>query len=120
MKWITALLCAAAAVWTAWQSYHIAVAGAANDIPQLEGDAGGGIVFAALCLIAAILMLWRPLIAVAALTLAALITVLTGFLYEDSTMYLWGAAAVVLAILAAFAHRQWRARREMSGLHFYR
>jgi hypothetical protein len=120
MKWITALLCAAVAVWTAWQSYHIAVVGTTNGIPQLEGDGGGGILFAGLCLLAAVALLWRPVISVILLTLAAMVIVLTGFLYEDSTMYLWGAAAVVLAILGAVTHRQWRMRREMSGLHFYR
>lgn len=120
MKWITALLCLAVAVWTFWQSYQIASAGVLNNIPQLQGDGGGGLVFAVLCVAAALFTLWRPWIAVVVLVVNALTIILVGFLFGDSTVYLWAGAALVLAILSAVAHRQWRMRREMSGLHFYR
>jgi hypothetical protein len=120
MKIAVAILSALLAVFAAIQSYTIAYVGTANQIPQLEGDGGGGIVFAALCLLAAILVLWRPIISMWLYGLALVVILLTGYLYEDRAMWLWGAAALVLGILSWVAHRAWKMRRETSGLHFYR
>ncbi len=115
MKIITGMkvaVCAVAslfAVYVADQSYLIAHTGAMYQIPQLEGDGGGGIVVAALCVIGAGLVFIRLWAADVAFVLAALIALLVGLSYQDNVTAWWSVAPIALLCSLIFMVRlPWR------------
>ncbi len=102
MKVITSMkvaVCAIAslfAIYVADQSYLIAHAGAMYQIPQLEGDGGGGIVVAALCAIGAGLVFIRLWAADAAFVLSALIALMVGLSFQDNVTAWWSVVPALL------------------------
>ena len=85
-------------LYVAFQAMLIASNGALYQIPQLEGDGGGGLIFALLCLIAGFLTWLRPRIAAAVFLVAAAVTVLVGLIYQDRIEMFWCAVPLVCAI----------------------
>lgn len=85
------------AIYVTEQSYLIAHTGAMYQIPQLEGDGGGGILVATFCAIGAGLVFFRLWAADAAFILAALIALMAGLSFQDSATAWWSIAPALLA-----------------------
>ncbi|MDQ0188710.1 hypothetical protein JI721_13055 [Alicyclobacillus cycloheptanicus] len=105
LKWITAIVTCLFALYTALQAMQIASAGAVNQIPQLEGDGGGGMVFALLCFIAGVLCMLKPIIALFCYTLTVLAGVVVGIIYDDPVLWMWAGGALILTGCCYASHR---------------
>jgi uncharacterized membrane protein len=99
---LAALVAAVFAVYAGYQSLLISEAGAAYQIPQLEGDGGGGMIFAFLCFIGALVYLIRPVISIPFFILSAVTGLLAGFLYNDPVMWVWAIVSSVFAFIAFY------------------
>ncbi|QSO54289.1 hypothetical protein JZ785_11270 [Alicyclobacillus curvatus] len=115
MKLLAAVLTFVFGVYSGIQSYRIAAAGAAQQIPQLQGDGGGGLVFALVCVIAAVVVLKRPSIGVWLLSGAAVIAGFVGLSFGDPSMYWWAIAALALAVLDFVIHRMLKSTKHRYG-----
>lgn len=109
MKWFIGGGAILFAIYAAGQAIVIIQAGVTNQIPQLIGDGGGGMVFAALCFAAGVVCLFKPVVSVPLFGLCMLSGILTGFVYDDPTMWIWSAATFVLGGVSYAWHR-WRKR----------
>lgn len=85
------------ALYTAYEAYQIAHAGAVLGIAQLAGDGGGGLVYTLISALAAITLLRFARIGGSLFLVAALCAVWVGLLYEDHALFWWAAVSVVLA-----------------------
>ena len=99
MKIAICVMACAFAVFVAAQSYLIAHMGALYQIPQLEGDGGGGMLVAVLCMIGGGLIFFRLWAADTAFLLAALTALLVGLSFQDSTTAWWSIAPFLFACL---------------------
>ncbi len=115
MKILAAVLTFVLGVYSGIQSYRIAAAGAAQQIPQLQGDGGGGLVFALLCIVAAVVALKRPSIGVWVLACATILVGFVGLSFGDASMYWWAVAALALAVFDFVIHRILKSTRHRYG-----
>lgn len=115
MRILLTVLSAVLGIYTGIQSYRIAAAGATQQIPQLQGDGGGGLVFAALCVIGAVLILKRPLFAAAALLFAALLVSFVALSFGDLVIFWWALAALCLSVCSYVVHRLSKSIRHRYG-----
>lgn len=99
MKYIVGVLAFAFAIYTGIQSYMIAQIGIVNQIPQLEGDGGGGVVFTALLVLIGILALFKPFLAVFLFVFSALLSLLVGLTYQDPVTMYWSIGPFLLSLL---------------------
>lgn len=83
------------ALFTGWESYEIAHMGVLMTNAQLEGDGGGGLVFAIVCFFAAIVLFYKPLWSTILYFISAIFVILVGVFYQDMSMLIWSALAVV-------------------------
>lgn len=104
MKILLSVASLVLASFAGFQSLQIAQAGAANQIPQLEGDGGGGMAFAVLLFLSGLILLWKPLWAAFAFAVSAIVILSVGLIYQDNVMLWWTAAPVLLGGLGLFAH----------------
>lgn len=102
MRIFVLLVSSAFAVYAAFQSWTIAQAGVTYQIPQLEGDGGAGFVFAVICLLAAILVFFRPLVSLGFYILAALGIAFVAFEFQDRIEFSWSLGAIVLGALTIY------------------
>ncbi|QQE81012.1 hypothetical protein [Alicyclobacillus sp. SO9] len=100
LKVIISILTGLFVAYTVWQSYLIASTGALYHIPQLEGDGGGGLVFAGLCFIAGVALFIRPILSAVIYVLAALVISFIAVAFQDSIDFLWTLIALSLGTLA--------------------
>jgi hypothetical protein len=113
MKITVAVLSVAFSVYVAIQSYVIAEAGATYQVVQLEGDGGGGLVFALLCIIAGLLVFVRPLLSAGTFILASVMALGVGILYGDNAMLLWAVVPVALTAVNVYLHIALRRKRRL-------
>lgn len=113
MKFLIGALTVLFGAYAAHQSYSIAYAGALNQIPQLEGDGGGGLIFSALMVCAALIGLLSPLWSSILFLASMVIAVLVGSFYQDPVMLWWSALPLLLAVLNLLAPRRSRKRRRL-------
>jgi hypothetical protein len=99
------------ALFTGYQSFVIASAGAVNEIPQLEGDGGGGLTLSVICMLAAILSFIKPVWSIPFFILSTLVCLITGYIYEDNLIYIWAAGTVALTVLSYVLHRLLRNKK---------
>lgn len=104
MKYIAGVAALALAIYAGIQSYLIAQVGILNQIPQLEGDGGGGVAFAVLCFITAILVLFKPMVSVILFVVSALLALLVGLTYQDPIPMYWSLGPLVLAAAIVVNH----------------
>ncbi len=118
MRILGAFLTMVLAIYSGVQSYRIAAAGAVQQIPQLQGDGGGGLVFAVLCLIGAVVLLKRPFIATWILAVATVLVAFVGLSFGDPAMYWWSGITLVLTVYTFMQHRLLkRQQNDRYGLH---
>ncbi len=110
MRWLIEVCALALALYTGFQSILISQIGFNNQIPQLEGDGGGGIIFAFLTFLAAIIYLIKPTLAIIIFLLSTIVSAFSSFLFGDSVILLWSAGTVILAFLCYLANRISRRR----------
>lgn len=103
MKYLIALAAIGLAIYTGVQSYLIAQVGIVNQIPQLVGDGGGGMVVTALCALAGLLALFKTLPAAVLFVLSTLTAILVGLTYQDPTTLLWAVGPFVFAVAILFS-----------------
>lgn len=115
LKTMTGVFTILFALYAGWQSIAIAQAGVLHKIPQLEGDGGGALLFAAACAIAGIVTLVRPVFAIPIYALSVLTGLLVGVFYQDFMLWFWSAAACLFGVLCFVSvHRAPRQRLEPS------
>ncbi|MCL6593973.1 MAG: hypothetical protein K6T31_08360, partial [Alicyclobacillus sp.] len=85
-------------------------AGVMNDIPQLTGDGGAGLVFAGICALTGLWACWQPGWAVAGFVTAGLLAVGTAWDFGDPVVYAWAAAAGLVGAASWLAARSLRPR----------
>lgn len=98
------------------QSLMIASAGVSYQVPQLEGDGGGGLVIAFTCALASGLLFLRLWLANVGFLVAATGCLLVGGIFQDSVIMLWGLVPLLLAGLTAWKQfRDSRRRNHRQG-----
>jgi len=105
LKWLTGICALALAIYAIAQSLEILQVGVTNQIPQLEGDGGGGILFAVLTFISALACLIKPLVAFLLFLITTLLSTFISFLFSDPLLLTWSAISITLAALSFLAHR---------------
>ncbi|MCL6627536.1 hypothetical protein [Alicyclobacillus shizuokensis] len=100
MRVVLLVVSAVVAVVSGWQALWVAEVGAEQQIPQLEGDGGAGLVFALLCLAGGVAALFRRWLGCALFSLAALAGVWAGVVFADLVTGLWAVAPLALGFVA--------------------
>ncbi|RIV24397.1 hypothetical protein D2Q93_07170 [Alicyclobacillaceae bacterium I2511] len=98
------------ATYVGIESYLIAAVGVVNQIPQLVGDGGGGILVALLCATAVVLVWLSPLASGLIFLLATVVSGLAGVIYQDNVTLFWMLGPIVLAIVNFTVY--WSQRRQ--------
>ncbi|GMA51653.1 hypothetical protein GCM10025857_30100 [Alicyclobacillus contaminans] len=122
MRYVVPVLSALVALVCAWQSFELASVGVTNQIPQLEGDGGAGMVFSILCLLAGAVALWNGRVAGGGYLLAGMEGFWTGWMYSDIEMFCFawvvfglGTAAWWLNRRRSPLRRRWRTPQHSGG-----
>ena len=113
------ILLAASVLFAAFcgiQGWIIANIGAANAVPQLEGDGGGIVLFACLVFIAGGLSFIRTIPGLGGYVIAILVAFLVALLFQDPVVYFFASIAFLLCTLNYFVHRVSRIRTTGSGV----
>jgi len=105
MKMMLAIASLLFTAYVAIQSYLVAATGVANQIPQLEGDGGGGMLLALFCACGCLLAYVKPRMTWIAFVLAAITATITGLLYEDNVMLLWSIGPLLILVVHFLAQR---------------
>ncbi len=93
------------------KSLVIADAGISNDIPQLIGDGGAGIFFAAICLAAAGLGIWLRRTSAVLYVIAIIVIITASFIYQDNGMFVWAVPPLLFAAGELVLRRLTQGRR---------
>lgn len=102
-RWIGRILLILFALLVGVQSWWIAWVGVFNQIPQLTGDGGGGVLLAFWLLLGSLLSLkWRWPVIVCCL-LASIDGVLCGQIYQDNMQYVYAAGALIAACIFSWS-----------------
>ncbi len=98
-------------------SYLVAHMGALYQIPQLEGDGGGGIVVAILCFAAGTLIFFRVWPAFATYCIAAVAALFVGLSFQDGMVDIWSAVISLFAVSTGVVmwREHWHSGRTSSG-----
>ncbi|UOF90386.1 hypothetical protein LSG31_21435 [Fodinisporobacter ferrooxydans] len=96
MKIILGILNIIVAICIGLQAAVIARVGAVNQIPQLEGDGGAGLLFSLLILVAVIFYFVKPIFSIPLFILAALTGILASLIYSDPVMIAWSIAPLFM------------------------
>ncbi|WP_067934976.1 hypothetical protein [Alicyclobacillus kakegawensis] len=107
MRFVLPIISAVVAVVSGWQAMALAEVGVQQQIPQLEGDGGAGMVFALLCLAGGVTALFRRWLGCALFLLAALVGAWAGVVFADLLTGLWSIAPLALGAVA-----WWKGGRE--------
>ena len=117
VRWnlVVGIVSVAFAVYAAWQAIAIAQAGVVNQIPQLEGDGGGSLLFAVVLATAGIAGMWKPVVALPLYAITLVIGVLVALIYQDLMLWFWDFGALILGAVTVFCARKARQRRTQPG-----
>lgn len=102
MKIAVSIACTLFAIYAGINSYLVAHVGALYQIPQLEGDGGGGLVVAAICFIAGILVFLRWWAAMSAYCVGAIAALVVGISFQDGMVDIWSAVIALFAATSGF------------------
>jgi hypothetical protein len=116
MKIVVGILAGAFSVYTAVQSFAIAHVGVTVQSAQLEGDGGGGLLFALLCLVSGVVVLAKPFISVFTFVVSAVVTIFVGMTYSDDIMIIWSVVPIILAATSLYMHYSTRRRHRTQQL----
>lgn len=112
MKIAISITSALLSIYAGITSYLVAHVGALYQIPQLEGDGGGGLVVAALCFAAASLIFFRVWFAFATYCFGAVAALFVGLSFQDGMVDIWSGVISLFAIASAIL--MWREHRRPS------
>lgn len=117
VRWnlVVGIVSVAFAVYAAWQAIAIAQAGVVNQIPQLEGDGGGSLLFAVVLATAGIAGMWKPVVALPLYAITLVIGVLVALIYQDLMLWFWDLGALILGAVTVFSARKARQRSTQPG-----
>lgn len=112
LKWrgVIGVVTVAFALYALWQAIAIADAGVIHQIPQLEGDGGGALLFAVVLAVAGMIAMWSPIVAVWLYFLAMLIGTIVALLYQDLMLWFWVAGTLALCVASLTSIRRARHR----------
>ncbi|WDL96200.1 hypothetical protein [Alicyclobacillus sp. ALC3] len=114
-KIIVGIVSVVFATYAASQAIAIAQAGVANQIPQLEGDGGGALLFAVVLATAGIAGMWKAIIALPLYAITLIIGVLVALIYQDLMLWFWDFGVLILGAATVFGARQAQQRRRQPG-----
>jgi hypothetical protein len=103
------------AIYLAIESYLISSLGTSYQIPQLEGDGGGGLVAAGILLVSGIIVFWRPLWACLGFVLSTGLVVIVGLEYQDNLTLFFAMAPALFLGLSLFTVIQTRKTTQPAG-----
>ncbi len=117
VRWnlVVGIVSVAFAVYAAWQAIAIAQAGVVNQIPQLEGDGGGSLLFAVVLATAGIAGMWKPVVALPLYAITLVIGVLVALIYQDLMLWFWDLGALILGAVTVFSACKARQRSTQPG-----
>jgi hypothetical protein len=105
MKWVIGSCAFLLALYTGFQSILISQVGFSQQIPQLMGDGGGGILLSILTLLTAIVCIAKPYIAMFMFLFCTILSAFVSLIFNDSIILLWACCTTTFAIFCFFTSR---------------
>jgi hypothetical protein len=118
MRIISCIVAVLFSLYAVVNAMLIAHAGAMNQIVQLEAAGAAELMFAGVCFLGAVAILWRWWLSLVFFVLATLWSACVAIIYFDNTIWVWCAATAILAAACAYfsTHNQIRRRKQRMAI----